>query len=101
MYDGGEHQGLHYLVMAHLPGGTLAQRMGRGLAPARALAIIRSLTDALLAKAPHDRPNSARALLGPLTELPTKTDPDAAHQGPDQRTRPSSRCPRLPRSRRR
>jgi serine/threonine protein kinase len=62
------------------------------------LAGYQGLIDALLAKAPRDRPPSARALQALLGELPTAPDPHAGRrgagqQGADQQTRRLSQVP--------
>lgn len=43
----GEYGGRHWLAWEYLPGGTLAERIGTGLAPSRALPILRDLARGL------------------------------------------------------
>lgn len=43
----GEYGGRHWLAWEYLPGGTLAERIGAGLAPSRALPILRDLVRGL------------------------------------------------------
>lgn len=47
VYDVGCHDGMHYMTMEWLPGGTLKQRMGKPLAATEALRIVRDIASAL------------------------------------------------------
>ncbi|MGF1525312.1 MAG: serine/threonine-protein kinase, partial [Candidatus Competibacterales bacterium] len=47
VFDTGQYQGHYYLAMEYLAGGTLKERMDRGLSPEESLTIIRAVADAL------------------------------------------------------